>query len=328
MKSNCKNCFVWLFAVLCLSVTISASAGDAVYPSKPVRVIVPWPPGGLVDIAGRVFAQKLQASLGQPFVIENKAGAGGIIGANEVARAQPDGYTIVLTTSALNMNAALGRKLPFDVTKDFEPIAVIAYAPSILVVRPSLGVKSVKELIALARAKPGKLNYASAGIGTPAFFSAELFKSMLGLDIVHVPYKGAPPAMTAELAGRVDLQFANAAVALPQIKAGKLRALAVTSATRFAPVPDVPTMAEAGVPNFEADQWLGYLAPRGTPRAVIDRLTAEINRILVMDDVRSMLAKSGMRAATPGTPAQFRAYLKQDLAKWIGVAKSAHIHAD
>lgn len=303
-----------------------ASAQD--YPSKPVRVVVPWPPGGLVDLPARIVGEKLQAAFGQPFVIENKPGAGGVIGADQVAKAAHDGYTIALTTSALNMNAALSKSLPFDVTKDFEPIAVVAYAPSVLVVHPSLGVKSVQELVALAKSKPGKLSYASAGPGTPAHLSAELLKSMLGLDIVHVPYKGAPPAMADQIAGRIDFHFANAAVALPQVKAGKVRALAVTSPKRFAPLPEVQTMIEAGVPNFEADQWIGYLAPRGTSRAVIDRLNAEINKALVQEDVKATLAKSGTTAAAAGTPSEFAAYLKRDLAKWSGVVKAANIQPE
>jgi tripartite-type tricarboxylate transporter receptor subunit TctC len=298
------------------------------YPAKPVRIVVPWPPGGLVDIAGRVVGDRLQAALGQPVLIENKPGAGGIIGAEQVAKAAPDGYTIALTTSALNMNAALRAKLPFDVSRDFEPVAAVAYAPAILVVHPSLGVKSVQELVALAKARPGKLSYASAGPGTPAHLLAELFKSMLGLDIVHVPYKGAPPAMTDQIAGRIDFHFANAAVALPQMNAGKVRALAVTSAKRFAAAPDVPTMAEAGVPNFEADQWIGYLAPRGTPPAVIERLRVEVNKALLAEDVRAVLVKNGMSPADSASTREFAAYLKQDLAKWSGVVKSANIQPD
>lgn len=303
-------------------------AGAQQYPDKPVHVIVPWPPGGLVDIAGRVVGARLQSALGQPFIIENKAGAGGIIGADQVAKAAPDGFTILLTTSALNMNAALKATLPYDVFKDFEPITAVAFAPSILVVHPSLGVKSVRELIARAKAKPGALTYASAGVGTPAHLSAELFKSMLGLDIVHVPYKGAPPAMNDQIAGRVDFHFANAAVALPQIKAGKVLPLAVTSAKRFAALPDVPTMAEAGVPNFEADQWIGFLAPRGTPRALVDRLAAEVNKIVALPEVGEVLARSGMSTAVFATPAEFGTYLKQDLAKWVGVVKAAHIQPE
>ncbi len=316
------------FALAALLATLAGPLHAQDYPSKPVRVIVPWPAGGLVDLPARIVGEKLQAALGQPFVVENKPGAGGVIGAEQVAKAAPDGYTIALTTSALNMNAALRKSLPFDVTKDFEPVAVVAYAPSVLVVHPSLGVKSVQELIALAKAKPGKLSYASAGPGTPAHLSAELLKSMLGLDVVHVPYKGAPPAMADQIAGRIEFHFANAAVALPQVKAGAVRALAVTSPKRFAPLPDVPTMMEAGVPNFEADQWIGYLAPRGTSRAIVERLSAEINKALVQEDIKAALARSGMTAAAAGKPAEFAAYLKQDLAKWAGVVRSANIQPE
>ena len=311
-----------------LGATLPLPSAAQEYPAKPVRVVVPWPPGGLVDVAGRVIGEKLAAALGQPFVIDHKPGAGGVIGAEMVAKAAPDGYTIGLTTSALNMNAALQAKMPFDVAQDFEPVAVAAYAPSILVVHPSLGVKSVQELVALAKSRPGKLSYASAGNGTPAHLSGELLKSMLGLDILHVPYKGAPPAMADQIAGRVDFHFANAAVALPQVRAGKVRGLAVTSSQRASFAPELPTMAEAGVPSFEADQWIGYLAPRGTPRAVLERLNAAIGRAITGEDVKAALAQSGMSTAAPGTPAQFGAYLKQDLAKWTGVVKSANIRPD
>ena len=315
-----------LAAVLAAALPLGLHAQD--YPAKPIRVVVPWPPGGLVDVAARVVGEKMQAALRQPLIIENKPGAGGVIGADLVAKAAPDGYTLALTTSALNMNAALQQKLPFDVNRDFAPIAVTAYAPSILVVHPSLGVSSVRELIALARSRPGKLTYASAGNGTPAHLSAELLKSMLGLDILHVPYKGAPPAMADQIAGRVDFHFANAAVALPQMSGGKVRPLAITSAQRSSVAPELPTMAEAGVPNFEADQWVGFLAPRGTPPALIERLAAEQARVLALEDVRSTLAKSGMAAATGGTPAEFAAYLRRDLAKWSEVVKSANIKPD
>lgn len=315
-----------LTASLAMGMVAPASAQN--YPSKPVKVVVPWPAGGLVDVAGRVVGEKLQAAMGQPFVIENKPGAGGSIGADQVAKAAPDGYTIALSTSALTMNAALRTKTPFEFPADFEPIALVAFAPSLLVVHPSMGVKSVQELIAAAKAKPGKLTYASAGPGTPAHLSGELFKSMLGLDIVHVPYKGAPPAMTDQIAGRVDFHFANATVALPQVKAGKVRALAVTSASRFAQAPDTPTMAEAGVPNFEADQWIGFLAPRSLPKGVIDRLAAEVGKALANESVRTTLAQSGMSHAAPGTPAEFSAYLRQDLSKWSAVVKAANIQPE
>ena len=298
------------------------------YPVKPVRMIVPWPAGGLVDIAARAVAKELQASMGQPFVVDNRVGAGGVIGADLAAKAPPDGYTLTLTTSAINMNAALGQKLPFDVGNDFAPVAAVAYAPSVVVVNVGLAAKTVQELTALARARPGKLSYASAGIGSPAHLATELYKFTMGLDIAHIPYKGAPQAITDLIAGHVDILFANAAVALPQIRAGAVRAIAVTGAQRFSALPELPTMAESGVKDFEADQWLGILAPRATPPAVLRRLRTEIDRALVSESMRTALTASGMSVAPVATLEQFSGYLKADLTKWTDVVKRAQIKAD
>jgi tripartite-type tricarboxylate transporter receptor subunit TctC len=298
------------------------------YPVKPVRMIVPWPAGGLVDIAARAVAKELQASMGQPIVVDNRVGAGGVIGADLAAKAPPDGYTLTLTTSAINMNAALGQKLPFDVGNDFAPVAAVAYAPSVVVVNVGLAAKTVQELTALARARPGKLSYASAGIGSPAHLATELYKSTMGLDIAHIPYKGAPQAITDLIAGHVDILFANAAVALPQIRAGAVRAIAVTGAQRFSALPELPTMAESGVKDFEADQWLGILAPRATPPAVLRRLRTEIDRALVSESMRTALTASGMSVAPVATLEQFSGYLKADLTKWTDVVKRAQIKAD
>jgi tripartite-type tricarboxylate transporter receptor subunit TctC len=298
------------------------------FPSKPIRIVVPWPAGGLVDAAARAVGEKLGTSLGQPVIVENRPGAGGNIGADLVAKAAPDGYTLVVTTSALDMNAALQSHLPFDVVKDFDPIAVVATAPSILVVYPGLPVKSVKDLIAYAKSRPGKLTYASAGNGTPAHFAAELFKTMTGIDAIHVPYKGAPPAILDQIAGRVDFHFANAAVALPQIKAGKLRALAITSSQRSPSMPDIPTMVEAGVPGFEASQWIGVLAPHGTPQPIVDRIAKAVHQAIASPDVKVTLGKQGMDVVDPDTPAAFAAFVKADIAKWQDVVSKAHIHVD
>jgi len=318
-----------LLAAALAACALVAPAIAQEYPSKPIRVVVPWPPGGLVDIAGRVLGEKLNAALGQPIIVENKPGAGGVIGADIVAKAAPDGYTLALTTSALTMNEALRPgKLPFDLYASFTPVVVAARAPSVVVVHPSSGIDTLQELIARAKAKPGGLTYASAGNGTPAHLSAELFKTRLGLDILHVPYKGAPPAMADQIAGRIDFHFANAAVALPQIRSGKVRALAVTSAERSDMFPNVPTMAQAGVADFEADQWIGYLAPAGTPQAIIARLVAEVNKALLLPDVRSTLEKNGMLADGRSTPQSFAAYLKQDHSRWTGVVKAANIKVD
>jgi tripartite-type tricarboxylate transporter receptor subunit TctC len=298
------------------------------YPSRPLRIVVPWPPGGLVDVAARAMASRLQASLAQTVIVENKVGAGGNIGADLVAKAPADGYTLLLTTSALTINAALRRRMPFDPVQDLEPIAALAYAPSVLVAHPQSGPSSVQDLVRIARSSPGKLSYASAGVGSPAHLAGELFKARQKLFIVHVPYTGAPGAMLDQIAGRIDFHFANAAVALPQVRSGKVRALAVTSAQRMAALPDVPTMAEAGVPNFEADQWLGLLAPRGLPRPVVERLVVEVNKALASDDLRSGLTKAGMSAAAPGSAAGFTKAFQQDLAKWAEVVQTAGIQAE
>lgn len=298
------------------------------YPAKPVRIVVPWPAGGLVDVAARQVATRLQAALGQPVVVDNRVGAGGVIGADLVAKAPADGHTVLFTTSALTINAALRTRMPFDAVKDLEPVAAVAYAPSVLVVQAGSNLRTVQELVAFAKSRPGSLSYASAGVGSPAHLSAELFKSQLGLFAVHIPYTGAPAAMNDQIAGRVDFHFANTAVALPQIKAGKVRALAVTSARRLPGLPEVPTLAESAAPDFEADQWVGMLVPRGTPPAVAQRLAGEVNKALAAEDLRAALAVAGMTAAAPGTPAGFSSYFRNDLAKWAGVVKAANIQPE
>ena len=295
------------------------------YPARPLRIVVPWPAGGLVDVAARQLATRLQAAMGQPVVVENRVGAGGSIGADLVAKSPADGHTLLFSTSALTINVAMQTKLPFDLLRDFEPVCLLAHAPSVLVVGPSINPASVQELVAMARARPGQLSYGSAGVGSPAHFAGELLKSLQKLFIVHIPYTGAPAAMNDQLAGRLDFQFANAAVALPQVRAGKVRALAVTGAQRFAALPQVPTMVEAGVANFEADQWLGLMAPRGLPGSVQSRLAAECQKALAQDDLRAALLQAGMTAAPAGTPASFDAALKAELAKWSAVVKAANI---
>lgn len=323
-----RNANRWLrVAMTVLSLAFSAHAA-AQYPDKALKLIVPWPAGGLVDILARAVGNQLSAAMGQAVVVENRTGAGGSIGAAAVASAPPDGYTILLSTSALNMNAALGIKTPFDLMKDFDPVVVAAHAPLILVTRPKLPVKSVSDLIALARKEPGKLTFASAGIGSPAHFSGELLKSIAGIDMTHVAYKGAPPAMLDVIAGRVDCLFANIAVAQPQIKAGKVHALAVTSAERIPAFSDLPTMAEAGVPGFESNQWLGFLVPHGTPRPVIARLATEINKALASQAVKASLADNGMTVDGSSTPEAFASYIVQDAHKWSSLAAKAKLHVN
>jgi tripartite-type tricarboxylate transporter receptor subunit TctC len=318
-------------ARMAVLLALSCSLGSAWaqgYPSKPVRIVVPWPGGGLVDVAARQLSPRLQAALGQPVVVDNRVGAGGAIGADAVAKAAPDGHTLLFTTSALTMGAAMKARTPFDLLRDFEPLCLMAHAPQVLVVGPNINPGSVKDLVELARSRPGRLSYGSAGVGSPAHFAGELFKSLQGLYAVHIPYTGAPAAMNDQLAGRVDFQFANTAVALPQIRAGKVKALAVSGQSRFAALPEVPTMVEAGVPQFEASQWLGLLAPRGLPAAVKERLVVECNKTLASEEVRSVLMQSGMSAAPAGSAAGFDAALRAELDKWSQLARRANIQPD
>jgi tripartite-type tricarboxylate transporter receptor subunit TctC len=309
-----------LTACVCASLPVRAQS----WPEQPIRLVVPWPAGGLVDVTARQLGTRLERAWASRWSWRTDW-APGRHGAEAVAKAQPNGYTLVFTTSALTISSALKKDLPFDVLRDFEPLAVVGHAPSVLVVTQGARANSVKDLVAQARSQPGKLSYASAGIGSPAHMTGELFKSREKLFVVHVPYTGAPAAMNDQLAGRIDFQFANAAVALPQIQANKVKALAVTGARRFALLPDVPTMIEAGLPNFEADQWLGLLGPRGIPRAAAERFEKEVQKILAEDDFRAALAKAGVASASPGTAQAFAAYLKQDLAKWREVIHAQNI---
>jgi tripartite-type tricarboxylate transporter receptor subunit TctC len=291
----------------------SLSAQAQTYPSKPIRVIVPWPAGGLVDVAARQLSNRLQTAMGQPIVIDNKLGAGGNLGADQASKAAADGYTLLFTSSALSMSTALRNKMSFDAIKDLERVAVVAYAPSVLVVSQNSNITSVQDLIKVARANPGKLSYASAGVGSPAHLTGELFKSRQNLFILHIPYTGAPAAMTDQIAGRIDYHFSNAAVA---------------SAQRMPGLPNVPTMAEAGIEKFEADQWLGVFAPKGTPAAVIEKWVVETNKVLAQDDFNQSLANAGMSSAKPGKAESFDAYFKQDLLQWSQVVKAANITPD
>lgn len=325
MEKITKSIFRIFTSCIFLSICLIQSVVAKDYPDRPVKLIVSWPAGGLVDIAGRVTSKTLQTSLSQPFIVDNKLGAGGILGADSVAKAPADGYTLLLTTSALNINNAIRISQPYDVANDFVPISLIAWSPFVLVASQSLGVTSVQELIQLAKSKPGKLTYASAGVGSPAHLSGELFKTMAGIDILHVPYKGAPQAMTDLISGQVDLLFANSSVALAQIKASKVRPLAVTSLQRYKGLPDVPTMNEAGVAKFEADQWLCIFAPAGTPPAVQVLLRNEFEKSLNNIEVRSTLEQNGMSVAAASTQAELAAFLKQDREKWVRVVKSANI---
>ncbi len=305
---------------------LAANAQD--WPGKqPVRFVIPYPPGGASDVTARVLAQKLGESLKQSFVIDNKPGANGIIALESVARSAPDGYTILMANLGPNaINAAIYAKLPYDSIKDFTPITLTSIVPQIFVVSPALPIKTVPELIAYAKANPGKLTFASAGNGASNHLSAELFNAMAGIKMRHVPYKGDTPAMTDVMSGQVDVMFPTAVAAMSQVKSGRLRAIGATSSKRIPSLPDVPTVAET-VPGFEAVSWGGVMAPAGTPPAVIKTLNGEINRILKMPDVAEKL--QGLGAEIVGsTPDEFATYLRAEIAKWGKVARENNVKLD
>ena len=310
------------------AVASSGAVAQGAYPERPVRIIVPFPPGGPADVLARIVGDKLGQSLGKPFIIENKAGAGGNIGMEQGARAAPDGYTLTLApVGNLTVAPALYSKLPYDPAKDFAPITVLASVPNVLIVHPSVGVKSVAELVALAKAKPGSLNYASPGNGSIPHLAAELFKRMAGVDIVHVPFNGVAPATNAVLSGEVQMFFAQSSSALPQWRAGKVVALGVATRKRLASAPELPTISEQGFPDFEATSWYGLVAPAGAPAAIIDRLHGEIVHVLALSEVRERIA--GLGAEPVGnSPSEFAAMQRAEAARWMRIAKEANIHAD
>jgi tripartite-type tricarboxylate transporter receptor subunit TctC len=313
-------------AVLLLAVTSGALAQG--WPARPVRIFVPSPPGDGSDVTARAVADKLSVALGQPFVVENKPGAGGVVGSEQVAHAAPDGYTLIMGNAGSHgINAAVYRGLTYDAVKDFAPISLIAQSPNVLVANPDSGIRSVKDLIDQARAKPGKLDYASGGQGSSAHMSMELFKYMTKTDLHHIPYKGATPALTDIIAGVVPVMFVNLPPAIGHIRSGKVRALAVTTSERWKSLPDVPTVAEAGVPGFETVAWFGLLAPAQTPRAIIDRLSAEIHKIVQMPDVRARIEGTGAQEVG-STPDEFAQKIRGDVEKWKRVAEAADVHID
>jgi len=317
--------FVKALSLLLLALAVDhAFAQGTAYPAKPVRIVVPSSPGGGTDILARLLAQKLTENLGQQFVVENRPGAGQIIGIEAVARSAPDGYTLLMAASAIVINEVLYKKPPYDTLRDFAPITLGASLPNILVVHPALPAKSVRELIALAKARPGMLNYSSAGNGTSPHLSMELFRIMSGITLTHIPYKGTGPATVDLVAGQVQLSMPNVLTALPQIKGGKLRALGVTSAKRASGLPDIPAIAEAGVPGYEAIQWYGLLAPAGTSRDVVNKLQSETAKILVLQEVKERLAADGADAVG-NRPQEFAAYIKAEIDKWSKVVKAGGI---
>jgi len=313
------------FAVLA---GVCANAAAQEYPVKAIRFIAPNLPGGPTDILARLIGQKLAESFGQPVVIENRAGAGGNIGTEAAAKSPPDGYTLVTGNNAtFGANVSLYKNLGFDPIKDFAPLVLVATQPNILVVHPSLPVTSVRQLIVLAKARPGELNYAGSGMGAVAHLAAELFKSMAGVNIVHIPYKSAAPALIDVIAGQNQLMFATSLSVQPHIRSGKLRALAVTTAKRSRLMPELPTIAEAGVPGFEAMTWHGVLTTGGTPPAIVNKLSAEINRILQLPDVRERLGSLGAEIVG-GTPKEFAAHIQREIPKWAKVIKDAGVRLE
>jgi tripartite-type tricarboxylate transporter receptor subunit TctC len=308
-----------------LAVSTCVMAQD--YPAKTVRMIVPFPPGGSNDLIARQLATQLSERLGRQFVIDNRGGAGGIVGTEIVAKSPPDGYNLLVISVAYPMGAAVYTKLPYDPAKAFAPVALLGTGPNVLSVHPSLPVKTLKELLALARARPGHLQYASAGVGTFQHLSAELFKSLAKVDIVHVPYKGGGPATIDTLAGQVHMNIGSLIQVLPHFRTGRLRPLATGGAKRAATLPDLPTIAEAGVPGYEANNWWGILAPTGTPDAVIKKVNAEANVIMSLPETRKRLTAEGVETIAT-TPEQFGRHIADEIAKWGKVTKDANIRAE
>ena len=328
MKASMRQAMLALVGTALLALPAIANAQTPAYPTKPIRLVVPFPAGGATDILAREVAKHLTETWGQSVVVDNRPGAGGNIGSELVAKAAPDGYTLEMGTVGTHaINASLYSKMPYDHVKDFVPVILVAGVPNVLVVNPSVPVNSVQELIAYAKANPGKLNFASSGSGTSIHLSGELFKVMAGVQMTHVPYKGSAPALQDLLGGQVQLMFDNLPPSLPQIKAGKLRALAVTSATRAPALPDIPTIAESGLPGFEASSWFGVLAPAGTSPAIVAKLNAEIAKWLASPEAKEKLAAVGANIAG-GTPEDFARHIQAETAKWAKVVKESGAKVD
>ena len=305
-----------------------AAAQAETYPSRPVTIVVAWPPGSGIDVMVRHMQDSLRTELGQPIVIDNRGGAAGVIGAQVVANAQPDGYTVLFTSSALNMVAAMGTKTTYDVNTGFVPIVNVAWSPSLLLAHPSLGLKTPQDLVTLAKQKPGQLFYATAGYGAPSHFVTEMFRVRTGIDAVGVAFRGSPEAMVDQIAGRVQFSVANSSTALPQVRQGTVTALAVTSRNRLAAAPEIPTMIEQGFTDFAAaSYWNGLLGPKGLPDAVAERLSQAVNKVLAKPDVRERMAPSGNELDGASTPASFTKLIRDDMKTWAEVAKAANIKA-
>ena len=327
LAASLLACCSRALAVACVALVASVAAAQP-YPTKPIRLIVPFPPGGATDIVGRAFAQKLSEQLGQPVIVDNKPGAGGTIGSDLAAKAPADGYTLLMaTTSTHSIAPSLYASLPYDPLRDFAPVAHIADSTNVLVVGATVPVKDVRELIALAKAQPGKLTFASSGSGTIVHLTAELFNSMAGIQMTHVPYKGTALAVPDIMSGQVTMIFDNIVSAQPGLKSGKVKALAVTGTKRTPLAPDLPTVAESGLPGFASDTYFGLFAPAGTPKAIVDKLNADANKILAQPDFRERLAGLGADTAG-GAPDAFAVLIRTERDKWAKVVKSSGAKAE
>ena len=314
-----RNSIKWL----AVAFASAALAAHAQYPNKPIKMVVPFPAGGTTDIMARAVAADLQKAFGQPVVVENKAGAGGNIGSDSVAKSPPDGYTLLMGTVGTHaINVALYPKMPYDAVKDFVPISLVAGVPNVLVAAPGFPVNSVKDLIDMAKKSPDKTTFASSGNGTSIHLSGELFKQLAGVQMTHIPYKGSSAALPDVMSGQVNVMFDNAPSVMPQIKGGKLKAIAVTSGTRSPALPNVPTIAEAGLPGFEATSWFGVLAPAGTPKDIVDKLSQTIARAVQSAEFKERLAAQGAEGVG-NTSEQFAAHIKTEIEKWAKVVKAS-----
>jgi len=314
-----------LFGLFSLSQAAAALA--QAYPSRPIRFVVPFPPGGGNDVVGRIVAQKLNEAFGVPVVVDNRGGAGGTIGTDVTSKAPPDGYTMLVNNISVAVNATLYPKLPYDTLKDLAPVSLLGRQPNVLVAHPAVPVNSVKDVISLARAKPRQVIYASGGVGTAGHLATELFMLMTKTEMTHVPYKGLGPALLDVMGGRVQLLVSTMASALPQLKSGKLKPLAVTTAKRSTFFPELQTMAEAGVPGYEFSTWYGLLLPGATPKAVVDRLNSATVKILNSASLKDQFAGQGLEAS-PSSPGEFGAYLRSEVTKWAKVIKTANVQPD
>ncbi|WP_240071700.1 tripartite tricarboxylate transporter substrate binding protein [Cupriavidus taiwanensis] len=315
-------------ALLGLGISPNAShAAPAAYPDRPIRLVVPYPAGGAADTVARTLAAPLGAKLGQTIVVDNRPGASGVIGAGAVAKAAPDGYTLLLDATAHSVNPSLQARLPYDTAKDFAPISLVVLVPNLLVVPPNSPFKSPKDIITAAKAKPGKLTYASAGPGTAQHLAAELFGQQSGLSLLHVPYKGGAPALSDLMGGQVDMMFSNMAASYPLVAGKKLKVLATTGTKRSAALPDTPTLAESGLPGYQVYEWNGLFAPAGTPQAIVDRLSALTREVLNSPEVSQRLAAVGAEPAG-SRPEDFRKFVEGETAKWAKVIKQGGIRAE